>query len=271
MRMKKILLILSLLSFCLALKAQESDSTNVSKPLINDYSMIGVNYGVTFSNTVFNPSKHGRAWVTTPNYISIMYTKYSKMFDYLPYFGLTLGVAYGHEGYAFNPNESTGFTEHVDGATWCSMDVIEVPAMMQGHIDMDPFKIMANVGVYGGYRRSIERKGIAPTFDETYAHKFKDYEHTFDYGMQGGLGFGIMVDPVEIHFNCLIRWSWSTLYAPDYYSKYYYRFANPVDIMATVGVHFQLQKRTGKTTAMLRRQAKEMVYGKTANSSGSGR
>lgn len=61
MRMKKILLILSLLSFCLALKAQESDSTNVSKPLINDYSMIGVNYGVTFSNTVFNPSKHGRA------------------------------------------------------------------------------------------------------------------------------------------------------------------------------------------------------------------
>lgn len=269
--MKKLSIIFALALSCLSLQAQSSDSTEVKKTLINDYSMIGVNYGVTFSNTLFNPSKHGRAWVVKPTYVSVMYTKYSKMFDYLPYFGLTLGFAYGHEGYAFKVNESTGGTEHVDGATWCSMDVIEIPAMMQGHIDMDPFKLMANIGVYGGYRKSIERTGIPPTFDEKYAHAFKSYEHRLDYGFQGGLGFGIMLDPIEIHFNCLVRWSWSSLYEADYADKYFYRFANPVDIMATVGIHFQLEKRTGKTSAMLRREAKKIVYEQNSNTSGSNR
>lgn len=268
--MKKLITIFTLLLSCLVIQAQEADTTTVKKKaLINDYSMIGVSYGVTFSNTIFNPSKHGRSWVFSPNYVSIMYTKYSKMFDYLPYFGLQIGVAYGHEGYAFKANEATGSSEDVDGATWCSMDVFELPAMMQGHIDFDPFKIMANIGVYGGYRRTIERRG--PSMDLEYANKFRDYEHRYDYGFQGGAGFAIMLDPIEIHFNCLVRWSWSSLYAADYFSQYYYRFANPIDIMATVGIHFQLQKRTGKTTAMLRRQAKEIVYGKTSDNSGQDR
>ena len=52
--------------------------------------------------------------------------------------------------------------------------------------------------------------------------------------------------------NALLRWSWSSLYAPDYASKYYYRYAYPLDIIATVGVHFQLTKRSGKTNRQLR-------------------
>ena len=70
-----------------------------------------------------------------------------------------------------------------------------------------------------------------------------------------------MFDPIEIHFNALFRWSWSTLYDPDSISPYRYRYAYPLDISATVGVHFQLTKRSGKTTAQLRREAREIVYG----------
>ena len=80
-----------------------------------------------------------------------------------------------------------------------------------------------------------------------------------------------MFDPVEIHFNALLRWSWSSLYAPDYASPYYYRYAYPLDIIASVGVHFQLTKRSGKTTKALRRQAKELVYGSHPDASGTGR
>lgn len=258
---------------CAAASAQE-DSLKIEKPkkkeLINDYSMIGVNYGYTFSNTYFNPSKHGRLWVTKPNYISVMYTKYSKMFDYLPYFGVSIGAAYGHEGYAFD-TEGVEYPQNVDGATWCSMDVIEVPALMQVHVDFDPFKLMINLGVYGGWRRSIERKGPESMFDPEYSNKFRDYEHQFDYGFQGGAGFALMFDPIEIHFNCLVRWAWSNLYDPDYYSKYYYRFAYPIDIMATVGVHFQLTKRKGRTTKELRREAYDKVYGKIEDTPGSDR
>jgi len=260
-------LILLLMLSCLQMMAQE-DSLKVEglkkKALINDYSMIGVNYGYTFSMTYFNPSKYGTKWVGKPNYVSVMYTKYSKMFDYLPYFGLTVGVAYGREGYAFE-TEGEEYPSEVDGATWCSMDVIEMPAMMQIHADVDPLKFMANLGIYGGWRRSIERTGPEGMFDPEYANKFRDYEHRFDYGFQGGVGFALMFDPVELHFNCLVRWAWSSLYDPDYYSKYYYRCAYPIDIMATVGLHFQLTKRKGRTSKALRLEAYDKVYGKNGN------
>jgi len=261
-----ILTLLSILS-CTASLAQE-DSLKLENPkkktLINDYSMIGVNYGYTFSTTYFTPSKYGKKWVVKPNYVSLTYTKYSKMFDYLPYFGVTVGVAYGHEGYAFE-TEDKEYPSEVDGATWCSMDVIEVPALMQIHADFEPFKVMANLGIYGGWRRSIERTGLEGSFDRQYSNKFRDYEHRFDYGFQGGVGFALMFDPVEIHFNCLVRWAWSNLYDPDYASKYYYRYAYPIDIMATVGLHFQLTKRKGRTTKDLRREAYDKVYGKNGN------
>lgn len=271
MPMKKFIIILLLTLPCLALRAQE-DSTVVKKVVINDYSLIGVNYGVTFSNTIFNPKKPYKGWVIQPKYFSVMFTKYSKMFDYLPYFGVTVGFAYGSEGYTFVPDKENGeITQNVDGATWCSMEVFEVPAMMQFHLDVDPIKLMANVGVYGGYRKSIQREGPGPIFDPDFSNRFRSYERQLDYGLQGGVGFALMFDPIEIHFNCLCRWAWSSLYQPDYASKYYYRFAYPLDIMATVGVHFQLQKRTGKTTAALRKEAYEKVYGTSKNSSGSGR
>lgn len=246
------------------------DTVKVNKhSQTNDYLMIGVNYGMTFSNMSFNPARHNRAYVTTPNYVSVTFTKYNKLFDILPYCGLVFGVAYGHEGFSFQENNETGYTQDIDGATWCSMDVIEAPFLTQIHIDAAPLKFMGNAGVYGGYRRSIERKG--PMLEQEFTNSFRKYEHQIDYGFQGGVGFGLMFDPIEIHFNCLVRWSWSSLYDPDYYSSYYYRYAYPLDIMATVGVHFQLTKRTGRTTNQLRAEAKNKVYGENGNPAGKGR
>ena len=109
------------------------------------------------------------------------------------------------------------------------------------------------------------------SLDERYTGTFRDYEHQIDYGFQGGAGFALMFDPVEIHFNCLVRWSWSNLYNPDYANQYYYRYAYPIDIMATVGIHFQLTKRSGKTNSEIRREAYDKVYGKTENNSGKNR
>ena len=44
-------------------------------------------------------------------------------------------------------------------------------------------------------------------------------------------------------------------------SPYYYRYAYPMDAIVTVGVHFQLTKRSGKTSQALRQEAKRIVYG----------
>ena len=268
---KYILFALALLLGAYSLLAQDTTSfvTAPRERLINDYSMIGVNYGVTFSNTYFTPLKHGRTFVYSPDYISVTYTKYSKMFDTLPYFGLVIGFARGHEGYEFKTDPLTGNSNDVNGAQKCLMEVFEIPAMAQIHVDSDPMKFMADVGVYGGWRKSITRSGAG--LDEKYTDSFMSFEHQIDYGLQGGAGFALMFDPVEIHFNCLVRWSWSNLYNPDYASQYYYRYAYPIDIMATVGIHFQLTKRRGRTNAELRSEAYQKVYGTTENNSGKSR
>ena len=141
---------------------------------------------------------------------------------------------------------------------------------MHFHVDSAPTKILANLGGYVGYRLSVERSGMF--LDEEYTNKFRDYEYRFDYGLMGGAGIGFMIDPIELHLNVLARWSLQSLYEPDYFNEtfhpnntYYYRYANPIDISVTMGVYFQLTKRTGKTNKQLKQQAREIVYGKATD------
>ena len=250
------------------------DTVTVHKKVkINDYSMIGVNYGVTFGNFTYNPSRHNRQWIMVPDYFSILYTHYEKMFGYIANFGFRAGIEYGHEALGFKYNEeSTYYYNYVDGAHKIVMEVVDIPVMACFHVDAAPVKFQGAVGVYGGYRLSIEREGeFCP---KEYLHDFRDYEYRFDYGLRGNGGIAFMIDPIELHFNAEVRWGWQSLYEPDYNSQYYYRFAYPLDITITAGIHFQLGKRTGKTSAQLRRQAKEIVYGtgeETQDTSGQGR
>jgi len=289
--MKKLVTItLALLAACFLLRAQSDsllraktdtllfsdeylDTVNIKKAAaINDYAMIGVNYGVTFSTVYFNPTKMGATFRFQPTYFSLMFTHHEKMFNYIPYFGITLGVSYSHEGVRFESDPDTGEPLGFwDGATDVTMQTVELPVMMQMHFDSEPVKILANLGAYAGYRLSVERSGKY-ILEPEYTNAFRDYEYRFDYGLIGGVGLGFMIDPVEIHFNVLGRWSFQNLYAPDYYNEvfhpyntYYYRYANPIDIFATVGVYFQLGKRTGKTTRQIKQEARDIVYGTAEN------
>ena len=106
---------------------------------------------------------------------------------------------------------------------------------------------------------------------EQYITEFRDYDRRLTYGLMGGVGMGVMLGRFEIHLMANVKWGWSSFWKPDYASPYYYRYAYPLDIIASVGVHFQLTKRSGKTTKALRRQAKELVYGSHPDASGTGR
>lgn len=285
--MRKLLLLAALTLCCFCAYAQK-DTTGVlkfeddslfydneyldtvrvrAKDMLNDYSMIGVNYGVSFNNMSFSPSKH-QNFLFSKNYFSIMYTKYMKMFNYLPYFGFTIGLAHGYEGFLTKENKETGSYSDVDGATQLRMEVVEVPFMVEGHYDMDFFKLFADLGFYGGYRMNIERESVFNLVPEEYLHNFYPYEYRFDYGLQGGLGFSAIYDPFELRIAGLIRYSWQSLYTPDYesswhpYNQYYYRYAYPFDINITIGLYIHLGKRYGKTTKMLKKEAYDIVYGK---------
>ncbi len=238
---------------------------------LNDYSILGVNYGVTFSTIYFNPAKMGVGLIFNPSYFSVKFAHYQKMFNYLPYFGYSLGFSYGHSGVKFSDNPETGYPlGFIDGATYETMETVQMPITMEMHVDSPPVKFFADLGGYLGYRLSISRSGV--WMDQEYTDKFHDYERRFDFGICGGVGVGFLLDPVEFHLSVVGRWSLQNLYQPDYensifhpYNTYYYRFGNPIDVAVCAGVYFQLTRRTGKTSKMLRREARDIVYGTAQN------
>ena len=254
-----------LLSEVNSLTDLQLDSIDVKKKLnINNYTMLGVQYGVGLSQVMWNPTQK-QDMVFTPLNVGITFTKYQKMFGYMPYFGFQTGIFYAREGYQFATTEKNGeeFTYNIEGAKKALIDVIEAPVLFQFHIDMWNFKIMANIGCYAGYRLSIKRFPLEPgSVKEELLNSFTDTDIRWDYGIKGGVGFGLVFDPIEIHFQGAYKHSLSSLYTPDHADprKYYYRFAYPSNIVISVGLYYQLTKRTGRTKAELKKMAKDMVY-----------
>ena len=230
------------------------DSLDLNRDIpINDYTMIGFQYGVGISQVSWNPSMEQKFRFVPVNF-GFLYTRYGKMFGYMPYFGIQAGIFYGQEGYQFEEDEE-GYTPTLEGATGAIMQVVEVPVMAHCHFDFWKMKLMVNLGLYGGYRLSIERFGDGVS--DQVRNSFLDTDLRFDYGIKGGAGFAFVFDPLEIHITAMYKHSFGSLYQPDYYSQYYYRYAYPTNFVFSVGVHFQLTKRVGKTKHALRQEARE--------------
>lgn len=244
------------------------DTVTVKKSSdINDYSMIGIHYGMGISRVMWNPMQT-QNMLLMPYNIGITYTKHGKMFGYMPYFGFQVGLIYTQEGYQFKYNEERKYVYKVEGAEKAVMDVIEVPFLAHMHFDFWNMKILANIGCYAGYRLGIERfPGKTGYVTPELQYSFTETDRRLDYGIKGGLGFGFVFDPFELHIQAMYKHSLSSLYEPDYYSQYYYRYAYPSNIILTAGIHYQLTKRTGKTKADLKKQAKEIVYGNNSGKS----
>ena len=174
-----------------AITDAELDTINVKKKLeINDYVMLGVQYGAGLSQVMWNPSQK-QDMVFTPLNFGVTVTKYQKMFGYMPYFGFQAGLFYAREGYQFKYNENTGYIYRVEGAEKAIIDVVEVPLLFQFHIDMWNFKIMANIGAFGGYRLNIQRfPGETGRVTEGLENAFAEHDRRWDYGLKGGVGFG---------------------------------------------------------------------------------
>ena len=253
---------LSEISFTDTLTNEFLDSFNLRKKLeLNDYILVGVQYGAGMSRMMWNPTQKQES-VFMPYNFGITFTKYGKMFGYMPYFGFQAGIFLGQEGYKFKHNEELDYTYKIAGAESAVIDVVEVPISFQFHLDFWKMKVMAQVGCYGGYRLGIERfEGETGKIKDEDRYSFLETDRRVDYGIKGGAGLGFVFDPVEFHIMLNYKHALSSLYEPDHYSQYYYRFAYPMNFVLSAGIHVQLTKRTGKTNAQLKKMAKEMVYG----------
>ncbi len=239
------------------------DSVSVKKSASNNYWMVGAYGGLALDYGFFNPVRYVRWVVQYPVYgFSLM--RYYSMFGRFPNMGLEVGAQMNYEGYEFKRSKETGniFTE--SGAYKALMTVPEAFLLSHFHFDVgDHFKLLAKLGIYGGYRTDIVR---IP--EESYAqaqwfleheNSFQDYDRRWSYGVKGGLGFGLMFDPVEIHLVVHVKWGWSTFWEPDYTSPYYYRFGYPLDGGLTLGLYYQLTPRHGHSRAQLRKMARQIV------------
>lgn len=242
------------------------DTVQVKKKLkLNDYSLIGFQYGAVMSQMMWNPTKNQKSLILPVNF-GFTYTIYGKMFGYMPYFGLQAGVFYGKEGYMIDNDDKDPYKmDYIEGAEKAVFDVIEVPVLSHFHVDFWHFKIIAQLGLFGGYRLGIHRyPGKYSTVQEGLENSFTKTDIRFDYGIKGGVGFGLVFDPVEIHIQAMYKHSFSSIYEPDHdpkYGKYYYRYAYPSNLILSAGVHFQLTKRSGMTKKELKKQARSIVYG----------
>lgn len=243
------------------------DTLNVRKSLVvNDYSLIGVQYGVGLSRVMWNPPQE-QSMLFVPVNFGVTYTRYGQMFA-MPYFAFKAGLFYAKEGYQFEYNEEYDWTYKVEGAEKAILEVVELPLLFQFHYDSWNFKIIAEVGCYGGYRLGIQRfPGKTGNVRPELEYSFTETDRRLDYGLKGGVGLALVFDPLEFHITASYKHSLSSLYTPDHYSQYYYRFAYPSNIIVSAGVHYQLSKRTGKTKASLKKEAKAKVYENTGSKS----
>ena len=100
------------------------DTVNIRKKFeLNDYSMIGLHYGVGLSQVMWNPTQK-QDMLIMPMNVGVTYTKYGKMFGYMPYFGFQAGLIYTTEGYQFEYDEENDYTTKVEGAEKAVMKVV---------------------------------------------------------------------------------------------------------------------------------------------------
>ena len=218
---------------------------------LNNYSTIGFEAGGILNNAIFNPPRSTKFTPSFPAF-SLMFTHYQKMFGYMPYFGYQFGVAKSTQGFKFKKEN------YIDGQSAARWDFIEVPFMAMMHYDMQNFKMMLNLGIFGGYRYNIRREG--PYLDESIVNSFREFDLRYDYGFTGGVGFALVFEPLEFHVQGRLRYSLGSLYRPDYLSEYFYRFSYPLDVMVTAGIHLQIGRRSGKTTRDIKKEAYDSVY-----------
>ena len=245
-----------------SITAEYLDSTKIQSVSPNDYWLVGVYGGASLQYGFFNPSRLVRWQVQYPVY-GFSFIRHYTMFGLFPNMALEFGAQQTYEGYEFKTNGETGYRATESGAYKTMIKVPEAFFLTHFHIDAsDHFKLLAKIGLYGGYRQSINRvldSGFEGSTYEQYVNEFRDYDRRWTYGVQGGLGIGFMLDPFEFHLNVQVKWGWESFWNPDYTSKYYYRFAYPLDLAPTFGVYYQLTPRHGHTKAQLRKMARTIV------------
>lgn len=226
--MKRTLLLILALSLSLAASAQDNfifdmpddfaQLDTITRPKqFKSIHMVGVSYGATWSGVTSSPGL-GQEKKMTYNNIGAYFTYYHALWDQLFNFGLKFGVMHGYEGFLTPKNN---YQE--------TCEVLTIPLISQFKIDFSRFRLLVNLGTYGGYRLSTDKEG-----------GFDKYDQRYDYGVIGGGGLGVVFHPFEFHVEANYKYALASQYHTNKISDIYWIYTYPQNLIFSASLFFHL-------------------------------
>lgn len=198
------------------------DTAVVVRPVKYPEHLIGVRYSFDFTGVSMTPDMEIKGY-NSPVNIALLYTYYHPLWSTIDIFGLQTGVKYGKYGFRNGKYEYENFEQVVT--------YIEVPFVSAFHVDLgEYFRILASLGMFGGYRMATTKENGFDCFDIRY-----------DYGAMGGLGVALRWGRMEFHIEGSFQYSLAFLYHPEKMSSDWWLYSYPWRAGINFGVHVRLK------------------------------
>lgn len=175
---------------------------------------VGARYGAGLSMIYFTPHQNEKKGITPLNTaIAFRYCN-SEAQDYERYMNLMVELAYGMRGYSMDARPIVSSDTAAGAKATRRSHVLELPLVMQAHIPLyKNFKLLITGVAYGAYylKNTQKYEVGGRQVSETFSY---DNFNGFEYGVGGGLGFGMSMDKTDFIIDARYTASMSYLYKP---------------------------------------------------------
>jgi hypothetical protein len=175
---------------------------------------VGARYGAGLSMMFFSPHQNEKKGITPLNAaIAFRYCN-SEAQDYERYMNLMIELAYGMRGYSMETRPIVSSDTTAGATATRTSHVLELPLVMQAHIPLyKNFKLLVTGVAYGAYylKNTQKYEVGGQRVKETFSY---DNFNGFEYGVGGGLGFGLSMGKTDFAIDARYTASMSYLYKP---------------------------------------------------------
>ena len=179
-------------------------STAVSqKPSIPVKKYFGVNFGYGVAGVMFQPSLKQKSY--TGSYSGGVSFKY--MVE--KYMAFQAELNYSHRGYRM--------TEDVANISPRTYNSIMLPIMGQGVVAYKKAIVLLNLGCYASYMLDSKYQVVSNNTTTDYDYEFfLKRDRRYEFGLLGGVGFGLNLNPVLLQIESRYYYGLTNLYNPDF-------------------------------------------------------
>jgi hypothetical protein len=187
--------------------------------------LIGIKGGYGIANVSFSQDIDHKSF-TTPVNFGIYYTYLHSLWGYMPYFGFQTGLEYSEIGF----NELTvGEKEEIIAEEKQIYQSVQLPLLSQFRVDFWKMRLFLNIGPYGYYVLSTNLEGGIPTTT-----------NKAGIGIMGGGGIALVLNPVELQFDCSYKYGITNFSDPKMYSDEVWVYTNATQLTFNLGLFFRL-------------------------------